>query len=96
MNQRLLLQGYKVLDVSRILVGAHCTMQLADLGAEVIKVEQPGHGDETREWGPPFRTMGENRDSTYFMSLNRNKKSIAVDLKHPEGKSIVNKLAKQS
>lgn len=71
-------------------------MQLADMGASVIKVEQPGKGDETRQWGPPFREAAAGRDSTYFMSLNRNKKSIAVDLKHPEGREIVSQLTRSS
>ena len=84
------LSGYRVLDCSRILVGAKCSLMCADLGAEVIKVEQRVTGDETRHWGPPFR----GPDATYFMSVNRNKKSITLDLKHPEGQKIIKDLVK--
>src|SRR5262249_31755692 len=72
-------EGLTVLDFTRVLAGPYCTMQLADLGARVIKVEQPGRGDDTRAWGPPF-VGGE---SAYFLSVNRNKESLALDLKHP-------------
>jgi crotonobetainyl-CoA:carnitine CoA-transferase CaiB-like acyl-CoA transferase len=71
------LAGIRVLDFTRAVAGPFCTMMLADLGAEVTKVEEPGMGDETRQWGPPFR----GEDSTYWLGLNRNKSSIAVDLK---------------
>uniref|UniRef100_A0A8C1NYE1 Succinate--hydroxymethylglutarate CoA-transferase n=1 Tax=Cyprinus carpio TaxID=7962 RepID=A0A8C1NYE1_CYPCA len=84
------LDGVKVLDLTRVLAGPFATMILGDLGAEVIKVERPGSGDDTRAWGPPF--VGE--ESAYFLSVNRNKKSIAVDLKDPEGTKLVTKLAK--
>jgi crotonobetainyl-CoA:carnitine CoA-transferase CaiB-like acyl-CoA transferase len=87
-----LLKGYRVIDASRILVGAFGSMILADLGAEVIKIEQPGMGDETRKWGPPFR----GPDSTYFLSINRNKKSMTVDLKSAEGEKIVRDLVSKS
>ena len=87
-----LLKGYRVIDASRILVGAFGSMMLADLGAEVIKIEQPGMGDETRKWGPPFR----GPDSTYFLSINRNKKSLTVDLKSAEGNKIVRDLVSKS
>ena len=80
-----LLKGYRVLDLSKILVGPYCTMMLSDLGAEVIKVEQPGVGDDTRTWGPPFN----GPDSSYYLSINRNKKSITVDLKSEEGRSLI-------
>ena len=83
------LASVHVLDLSRVLAGPYCTMLLADLGADVVKVEQPGTGDETREWGPP-EIGGE---SAYFLSVNRNKKSCAVDLKTPEGREIVRRLA---
>lgn len=82
------LKGIRVLDMSRILVGPYCTMYLADFGADVIKVESL-EGDETRKWGPPFK----GPDSTYYLSINRNKKSIAVDVKKPEGRDIIYKLA---
>jgi len=78
------LAGVKVLDLSRILTGPYCTMMMADLGAEVVKVEAPGVGDDTRQWGPPF-ISGE---STYFLSVNRNKQSITLNLKHPDGQSV--------
>ncbi|GAA5335012.1 MULTISPECIES: CaiB/BaiF CoA transferase family protein [Thermus] len=85
------LSGIKVLDLSRVLAGPLCTMILADLGAEVIKVEPPW-GDETRGWGPPFR-QGE---SAYFLSVNRGKRSVALDLKHPEGQEAVRRLAREA
>jgi crotonobetainyl-CoA:carnitine CoA-transferase CaiB-like acyl-CoA transferase len=83
--------GIRVLDLTRILSGPFCTMKLGDMGAEVIKIEQPGYGDETRKWGPPF-VKGE---SAYFLSINRNKKSITLDLKSDEGKKILTKLIKR-
>ena len=86
------LHGIRVLDLSRVLAGPFCTMSMGDLGAEVIKVEEPGTGDETRAFGPPF-VKG---ISTYFLSINRNKKSLAVNLKHPEGLKIVHALALRS
>ncbi|ACZ40406.1 Formyl-CoA transferase [Sphaerobacter thermophilus DSM 20745] len=82
--------GVRVLDLSRILSGPYCTMVLADFGAEVIKVERPGAGDDTRHWGPPF-VGGE---SGYFLSINRNKKSITVDMSTPEGREIIYRLAR--
>ena len=69
-----------ILDLSRVLAGPYCTQLLGDFGARVIKVEQPGKGDDTRSWGPPFTASGE---SAYFLSANRNKESITVDLKQP-------------
>lgn len=86
---RLPLEGVKVLDLSRVLAGPYATMLLADLGADVIKVEHPERGDDTRGWGPPF-VGGE---SAYFLSVNRNKRSIVVDLKSEEGFERVKKLA---
>ena len=83
------LGGLKVLDLTRILAGPFCTMILADLGADVIKVENPAGGDDTRLWGPPF--IGD--DAAYYHSVNRNKRDIAVDLKSPEGLDIVRRLA---
>jgi formyl-CoA transferase/CoA:oxalate CoA-transferase len=82
------LDGLTVLDLSRVLAGPYCTMQLADLGARVIKIEQPGRGDDTRAWGPPF-VSGE---SAYFLSVNRNKESLALDLKHSAARPVVDGL----
>ena len=86
------LEGITVLDLSRVLAGPFCAMMLADLGAEIVKVEKPGEGDETREWGPPW-AAGE---SAYYLSVNRNKRSITVDLKAVEGREIVRRLARKS
>jgi formyl-CoA transferase/CoA:oxalate CoA-transferase len=86
------LEGIKVLDLSRALAGPYCTMMLADMGAEVIKLEMPGTGDDSRSWGPPF-VEGE---SAYFMSVNRNKKSITLNMKSTKSSEIVTKLIKQS
>ena len=86
------LDGLRVLDLSRILAGPFCTMMLGDMGAEVIKVEHPKGGDDTRSW-PPFYDGGE---STYFQSVNRNKKSLTLDLKAEEGKRILRKLVEKS
>ncbi|MBL1101507.1 CoA transferase [Streptomyces sp. 205] len=83
------LRGLKVLDLSRILSGPYCTMMLADLGADVIKIEEPRRGDDTRMWGPPFQ----GADASYFLSANRNKRSCAVDLKHPRLRAVVQRLA---
>ena len=85
------LEGIRVLDLSRILTGPFCSMILADLGAEVIKVEMPGRGDDTRVWGPPF-IKGE---SAYFLCLNRNKKSITLNLKNEKGREILYKLVQK-
>ncbi|MDQ5819443.1 MAG: CoA transferase, partial [Actinomycetota bacterium] len=83
------LEGVRVLDLSRVLAGPYATMVLADLGADVIKVEHPERGDDTRHWGPPFA----GGESAYFLSVNRNKRSIGVDLKTEEGLERVKKLA---
>ena len=82
------LDGTLVLDFSRVLSGPYCTMQLADLGARVIKIEQPGRGDDTRAWGPPFLA----EESTYFLSINRNKESLAIDLKDARARAVVDRL----
>jgi crotonobetainyl-CoA:carnitine CoA-transferase CaiB-like acyl-CoA transferase len=82
------LEGIRVLDFTRILSGPFCTMRLGDMGAEVIKIEQPEGGDDSRKWGPPFI----NGESAYFLSVNRNKKSITLDLKTQEAKEIIHKL----
>jgi len=91
-NADLPLSGMRVLDLSRILAGPHCTMMLGDLGAEVIKVERPGAGDDTRTWGPPFA----GGEAAYYLCCNRNKKSITIDLKNPTGVELVKELAKTS
>ena len=82
------LDGLLVIDLSRVLAGPYCTMQLADMGATVIKIEIPGNGDDTRAYGPPFL----NGESTYFMSVNRNKQSLTLNLKHARGKEILQRL----
>jgi formyl-CoA transferase/CoA:oxalate CoA-transferase len=82
------LSGLTVVDLTRVLSGPYCTLLLADMGARVIKIEQPGHGDDTRAWGPPF-VSGE---SAYFLSINRNKESLTLDLKRPEGRRILDAL----
>lgn len=85
-----MLNGVRVLDLTRVLAGPLCTMMLGDLGANVLKVERPGTGDETRGWGPPFDSRGE---SGYFLSVNRNKKSVLADLDRPEDISLLESLA---
>ena len=92
-----LLHGITILDLTRILAGPYCTMTLGDLGAEVIKIEQPGTGDGTRQWGPPFAQNedGESQ-SAYYLCVNRNKRSLAVDLRTDAGKSIVRDLARRA
>lgn len=94
------LAGIRVLDLSRVLAGPWCTQQLADMGAEVIKIERPGLGDDTRSWGPPWRSVpsqepgrADTRQSAYFLSANRGKQSLAVDLARPEGQALVRRLA---
>ena len=87
------LDGVKVLDMTRVLAGPFATMILSDLGAEVIKVERPGGGDDTRAWGPPFLEGKEGRESAYFLSVNRNKQSICVDMKSKKGNQILQQLA---
>src|ERR1035437_1218949 len=87
------LAGIRVLDFSRVLAGPYCTMVLGDLGADIVKVERDGVGDDLRRWGPPFMPDGE---STYFLSVNRNKRSIALDLKTESGRGVALKLVRQS
>jgi crotonobetainyl-CoA:carnitine CoA-transferase CaiB-like acyl-CoA transferase len=82
------LSGITVIDLTRVLSGPYCTMLLSDMGARVIKIEQPGRGDDTRAWGPPF-ISGE---SAYFLSINRGKESLTLDLKHPEGRRVLDAL----
>jgi len=90
------LYGVRVLDLSRVLAGPWATQMLADLGAEVIKIERPGVGDDTRAWGPPFttRTDGSKGDAAYFLCANRGKRSVELDLAAPEGAEIVRKLSR--
>jgi len=93
------LSGVRVLDLSRVLAGPWCTQVLGDLGADVVKVERPGQGDDTRGWGPPFLRDGlgaETNESAYFLGTNRNKRSIAIDLARPEGRELVRSLACQA
>ena len=93
---KLPLAGVKVLDLSRVLAGPYATMVLGDLGADVIKVEHPERGDDTRHWGPPFAGEAEARESAYFLAVNRNKRSIGVDIKAPEDLERVKKLAAEA
>lgn len=88
------LSGIRVLDLSRILAGPWCSQHLADLGAEVIKVEHPEQGDDTRGWGPPF--LEDTSFSAYFLCANRGKRSIGIDITHPEGQAVIRDLIKQS
>ena len=93
------LSHLKVLDLSRILAGPWATQQLADLGADVIKVERPGAGDDTRSWGPPFlkdKDGRETTDSGYYLCCNRNKRSVTIDITQPEGQDLVRALSAQS
>ncbi|MBI5899279.1 MAG: CoA transferase [Rhodocyclales bacterium] len=93
------LAGLKVLDLSRVLAGPWASQLLGDLGAEVIKVEKPGSGDDTRGWGPPWLADGEGRatsDAAYFLCTNRNKRSLTVDMTQPEGQAILRELAVQA
>lgn len=83
------LSGLRVLDLTRILSGPFASMTLADLGADVVKVEDPARGDDTRQWGPPFQ----GDEAAYFLSVNRNKRSIALDLKAPDGRRVAERLA---
>jgi len=92
------LSHIRVLDLSRVLAGPWAAQNLGDLGAEVIKVERPGAGDDTRGWGPPFMKDAEGKDTSeaaYFLSVNRNKKSVTLDISKPEGQAIVRELAVQ-
>ena len=93
------LQGIRILDLSRVLAAPWCVQNLGDLGADVIKIERPGPGDESRHWGPPWLpgTDGQaTRESAYFMSTNRNKRSAAIDMAKPEGQAIIRRLAEQA
>ncbi len=90
------LAGIRVLDLSRVLAGPWCTQLLADLGAEVVKIEKPGVGDDTRHWGPPWHEHDGEKVAAYFLSANRGKKSAAIDFARPEGAELVRRLAARS
>jgi formyl-CoA transferase len=93
---RKILEGVRVLDLTRVLAGPWATQNLADFGAEVIKVERPGHGDDTRKWGPPFLRDAAGRDTTdaaYFLACNRGKKSLTLDIAKPAGRALARRLA---
>lgn len=94
-----ILSGIRVLDLTRVLAGPWATQNLADLGAEVIKIERPGQGDDTRRWGPPFlrdREGRDTRDAAYYLACNRGKKSVTLDIAVPEGRAIARSLALKS
>ena len=89
----------RVLDLTRVLAGPWCTQLLADLGTDVIKVERPGSGDDTRAWGPPYLKQADGKDTSeaaYYLAANRNKRSITIDITRPEGQDIIRRLAQQS
>ncbi|HEX6913566.1 MAG TPA: CoA transferase [Longimicrobium sp.] len=90
------LHGLRVLDLSRVLAGPLCTMVLGDLGAQVIKVERPGAGDDTRTWGPPWAHGPGGREAAYYLCVNRNKRSVAADLKADAGRALVRRLAREA
>lgn len=83
------LDGIRVLDLTRVMTGPYCTMMLGDMGADVVKIEQPGKGDDTRPWGPPFL----EGESAYYLSINRNKRSVTLNLKHERGREVARRLA---
>ena len=92
------LDGIRVLDLSRVLAGPWCTQTLADLGADVIKIERPGSGDDTRTWGPPFLKDAEDQDTqeaAYYLGANRNKRSVTCDIAQPAGQALIRELAAQ-
>jgi crotonobetainyl-CoA:carnitine CoA-transferase CaiB-like acyl-CoA transferase len=91
------LDGIRVLDLSRVLAGPWCTQTLADLGADVIKIERPGNGDDTRSWGPPFLKDAQGQDTAeaaYYLGTNRNKRSVTCDIAQPEGQALIRELVK--
>ena len=92
------LANIRVLDLTRVLAGPWATQFLADLGAEVIKIEKPGEGDDTRGWGPPFLTNadGSRGDAAYYLSANRGKHSVAIDMAKPEGQKLIRAARGQS
>src|SRR5215475_3825708 len=89
------LESIRVFDLTRVLAGPTCTQLLGDLGADVIKIERPGAGDDTRKWGPPYVTDKECRNTTesaYYLSSNRNKRSLAIDIAKPAGRALARRL----
>ena len=93
------LQGVRVLDLTRILAGPSATQTLGDLGADVVKVEKPGEGDDTRTWGPPFVVDKDGQptsESAYYLCANRNKRSIEIDLSEPDGQALIFSLLGQA
>src|SRR6476659_4838034 len=100
------LNGITILDLTRVLSGPYCTMLLADMGARVIKIEQPRSGDDTRAWGPPYLypnrqpapgdKVAANGESAYFLSINRNKESVTLDFKHPDGRVLLDRLLERA
>ena len=93
------LENIRVLDLSRVLAGPVCTQILGDLGADIIKIEKPGEGDDTRTWGPPFlknKDGNDTHESAYYLSCNRNKRSVTIDISKKEGQQIIHALAAQS
>jgi len=89
------LDGIRILDLSRVLAGPWCTQTLADLGADVIKIERPGAGDDTRGWGPPFmktHTGEDTHDAAYYLGTNRNKRSVTCDIATAEGQQLIRQL----
>lgn len=89
----------RVLDLSRVLAGPWCSQNLADLGADVIKIERPGAGDDTRAWGPPYAKDASGADTTeaaYYLSANRGKRSVTCDISKPEGQALIRELAKHA
>ncbi|WP_431855619.1 CaiB/BaiF CoA transferase family protein [Azospirillum sp.] len=90
------LSHIKVLELSRVLAGPWAAQTLADLGADVVKVERPGAGDDTRTWGPPWAGEGEDRQAAYFLSTNRGKRSVTIDFERPEGQELVRRLAAEA
>lgn len=93
------LSGIRVLDLSRVLAGPSCTQMLGDLGADIIKIERPGEGDDTRKWGPPYlkdEAGNDTTESAYYLSCNRNKRSVAIDITKPEGQALIHQMIEQS
>lgn len=93
------LDGVRILDLSRVLAGPVCTQILGDLGAEIIKIEKPGEGDDTRSWGPPYlkdKDGADTNESAYYLSANRNKQSVTIDIATPEGQALIHALAAKS